>query len=402
MRKALLFFALLPLCAPASAQYDGLIISEVAHGTNRPGFQPKYVELYNAASDPIPLGGLAIRLYSNGNASFRQLPLGDAVLAPGEAFVAANSNNDSTGWNPDWGAAFETPPDTTGFRVINGNGNDVYELYDTEAGRPIDVYGDIDDVADRTDFSADWSYRQKRVTRQPASNDGNDGDFDLSEWAVEAYTNSGATPGNHVATPLGELPVELVAFEALGDGGGAALLRWRTASEEHNAGFHVEHRPLAEGARTSEPAPFVALGFAEGHGTTSEPQRYAFRAEGLEPGRHAFRLRQVDFDGTASYSPTVEVEVAPELPGGYLLSAAHPNPFSAATRFTLRLAREQHVRVEVFNVLGQRVRLLHDGPLEAGEPHAFAFEGDGLPSGLYLYRAQGERFVTSGQITLLK
>ena len=92
----------------------------------------------------------------------------------------------------------------------------------------------------------------------------------------------------------------------------------------------------------------------------------------------------------------------PERPAPFVLSAAHPNPFSAATRFTLRLAREQHVRVEVFNVLGQRVRLLHDGPLEAGEPHAFAFEGAGLPSGLYLYRARGERFVATRQVTLLQ
>ena len=67
------------------------------------------------------------------------------------------------------------------------------------------------------------------------------------------------------------LPVELASFEAVADGPGAAVLRWATASEQNNAGFEVQHA-VAGG-------PFETATFVQGHGTTAEPQRYAFRAE---------------------------------------------------------------------------------------------------------------------------
>ena len=92
----------------------------------------------------------------------------------------------------------------------------------------------------------------------------------------------------------------------------------------------------------------------------------------------------------------------PDETSSAILSPAYPNPFNPTTQFTLQVPRTQEVRVEVFNLLGQRVRLLHDGPLEAGEARAFTFEAADLPSGLYLYRAQGDDFVVTRQVTLLK
>lgn len=92
----------------------------------------------------------------------------------------------------------------------------------------------------------------------------------------------------------------------------------------------------------------------------------------------------------------------PEQALPFVLSPAHPNPFNPATQFTLSMQATQEVRVEVFNMLGQRVRLLYDGVLEAGEERTFTFDANDLPSGLYLYRAQGKSFVTTRQVTLLK
>jgi len=48
------------------------------------------------------------------------------------------------------------------------------------------------------------------------------------------------------------------------------------------------------------------------------------------------------------------------------------------------------------------VALLFDGVLEEESTRAFTFEAGALPSGLYLIRAAGERFVASQTITLLK
>ncbi len=89
-------------------------------------------------------------------------------------------------------------------------------------------------------------------------------------------------------------------------------------------------------------------------------------------------------------------------PDDFTLSAAHPNPFNPRTSFSLTIHESQDVTVEVFNLLGARVRHLYEGTMEAGESRTFTFTADDLPSGIYLYRVQGESFTVTRQVTLLK
>jgi hypothetical protein len=85
-----------------------------------------------------------------------------------------------------------------------------------------------------------------------------------------------------------------------------------------------------------------------------------------------------------------------------LLSAPYPNPFAAQTRIDLTLDRPETVRVEVLDVLGRRVALLHQGGLAAGTPHTFQVDGSALPGGVYLYRVTGETFAETRRVTLVK
>jgi hypothetical protein len=66
------------------------------------------------------------------------------------------------------------------------------------------------------------------------------------------------------------------------------------------------------------------------------------------------------------------------------------------------VAEAQTVRVEVLDALGRRVALLHDGPLAAGAAHRLAFEGSGLPSGVYVVRVVGEGFGDARVLTLTR
>ncbi len=193
------------------------------------------------------------------------------------------------------------------------------------------------------------------------------------------------------------LPIELEGFGAVVDGGDIHLT-WRTASETNNAGFEVQHRSGRAGAAT--PDAYTALGFVEGHGTTSQAQSYAWNVAAADPGWHQFRLKQLDLDGSVAYSPVVEVFV--ELPTAYVLSEAWPNPFNPQTQFTLMVKQPQQVRLAVYNTLGQEVALLHEGLLAAEEVHTFRFEAGALPSGLYLYRAAGEHFIATRTMVLAK
>ena len=116
-----------------------------------------------------------------------------------------------------------------------------------------------------------------------------------------------------------------------------------------------------------------------------------------------------DWNTTASGRPLVAHAVLDAgtddvraLPRAFTLSPNFPNPFNPRTTFTLTVAESQRVTVAVFDVLGRRVALLHDGLVAAGAPLRFTFDAGNLPSGVYLYRADGERFSASRRMTLLK
>ena len=178
------------------------------------------------------------------------------------------------------------------------------------------------------------------------------------------------------------LPVELVSFEAVQDGAGRALLHWETASETNNAGFAVETlNGLGE---------WREVGFVAGHGTTSEAQRYSYAITDLAPGRHTFRLRQVDLDGTAHYGGEVELDVALFTP--YAVGAPFPNPASTRTRITLAVREAQSVVVEAFDALGRHVARVFEGQVGANASLTLSVDVADLPSGVYVLRVRGERF----------
>ena len=88
--------------------------------------------------------------------------------------------------------------------------------------------------------------------------------------------------------------------------------------------------------------------------------------------------------------------------GTHELAPAYPNPTVTAATFSLTLAQPQRVRVEVYNTVGQRVAVLHDGDLTAGTSHRFTVDGRGLAAGTYLYTVTGERFRDEGRLLLVR
>ena len=182
----------------------------------------------------------------------------------------------------------------------------------------------------------------------------------------------------------------MVGLTAVMAGDDAAELSWRTTREEDNAGFEVQRLAGAE---------WVTEAFVPGAGTTTEARAYTYRAEGLPPGRHLFRLKQVGLDGSFTFTSEVEVLV---VPGAFVLAAPFPNPFTDAATVALIVAESQRVRVEVYDAAGRRVAGLHDGPLEAGTEYRFRVDAAGLSGGTYFVRIVGERFVETKEITLVR
>ena len=82
------------------------------------------------------------------------------------------------------------------------------------------------------------------------------------------------------------------------------------------------------------------------------------------------------------------------LPEGFELGANYPNPFNPSTMIPYQLPAAMHVRLQVFNLLGQRVATLVDGEQPAGF-HTASWDatdaaGQAVGAGVYLYRLSGD------------
>lgn len=90
---------------------------------------------------------------------------------------------------------------------------------------------------------------------------------------------------------------------------------------------------------------------------------------------------------TALEGSTVSIVPETEMPAKIGLSQNYPNPFNPTTLIEYELAGAGNIRLEVFNMVGQRVALLYDGSQIAGR-HTISFNAAGLASGVYVYRLQ--------------
>lgn len=162
----------------------------------------------------------------------------------------------------------------------------------------------------------------------------------------------------------GPLPVTLTDFTAQAQPPGVALT-WHTASELHSAYFAVE--------RSADGKSFTELGRVAAAGTSSQAHAYTFSDPLPQPGTGYYRLRQVDLDGSFTYSP-VRVVAGPLAAQESLV---FPNPASAGSTLQWLGTGEQ---VQVLNTLGQVVAVAQT--VATGTLVLPA----GLPSGLYIVR----------------
>lgn len=94
------------------------------------------------------------------------------------------------------------------------------------------------------------------------------------------------------------------------------------------------------------------------------------------------------------------------IPAGYSMDQNYPNPFNSQTEIGYSIPRDSKVRIEVYNVLGQKLINLVDGYKEAGY-HRVSWNGkdsNGRPvsSGIYFYRMKAGDFVRANKMILIR
>ncbi|MGD8780485.1 MAG: T9SS type A sorting domain-containing protein [Ignavibacteria bacterium] len=198
-------------------------------------------------------------------------------------------------------------------------------------------------------------------------------------------------------TPPAPLPVELTFFSASIFNNSVQLL-WDTATEINNYGFEIERKELDQiaGSLASE---WEKIGFVNGHGNSNSPKSYSFIDGSPLSTKAAYRLKQIDFDGTFDYSNVIEVTA--ELPAEYELKQNYPNPFNPETTINFALPETQLVNLSIYNILGEKIKELVNEELEPGF-HSVFFDGSGLASGTYIYRLETNNFSQVKKMLLVK
>jgi hypothetical protein len=214
------------------------------------------------------------------------------------------------------------------------------------------------------------------------------------------------------------IPVELISFTAEVVNN-EVKLSWQTATETNNSGFEV-HRKKSE-VRSQE-TEWETIGFIPGDGTTTEINFYSFVDKNVTSGNYQYRLKQIDFDGSYTYSIFVEVEVA--APNVFSLEQNYPNPFNPSTiiKFTipetdnplLGGARGGLVTLKIYDILGNEIAILVNEEKPSGnyeaEFNSHSDEGQNLVSGVYFYQLRilgpeinsGQGIIQTKKMVLMK
>jgi hypothetical protein len=183
-----------------------------------------------------------------------------------------------------------------------------------------------------------------------------------------AQPDQGAFSNAAAATTSAPLPVTLVSFTAVAQGSTAVRLVWATASEVNSARFEVE--------RSADGVAFAKVGQVAAAGSSPSTHAYALTDARLPSGASLlyYRLRQVDLDGSFTYSPVRTVALAGAAAGLSL----YPNPTAGAATLT---GAEAGAVVQLLDALGQIVgTAVADATGTATLPA-------GLPTGVYVVRS---------------
>ncbi len=202
--------------------------------------------------------------------------------ASGSQIILYNSDGDS---DPDY---VDTDSDDEG-------GSDAVEAYDT----------DKDGIANTTPKNKD------------SDGDGLDDNFDVD--GTSATDNGGPTngqtpnsfPNDDNSTspekdwrePLGTLPVSLISFDAVKNDNIVEIV-WSTASEINNDYFLVQ--------KSTDNVVFESIESVDGNGNSNVINKYFTIDSNPHSGVNYYRLLQVDFDGTETFTNTVAVNFAAE------------------------------------------------------------------------------------------
>ncbi|HQJ46083.1 MAG TPA: T9SS type A sorting domain-containing protein, partial [Ignavibacteriaceae bacterium] len=119
----------------------------------------------------------------------------------------------------------------------------------------------------------------------------------------------------------------------------------------------------------------------------------------LTPGRFHYRLKQIDFDGTYTYSKTVSADYY--LISDFSLEQNYPNPFNPNTTIKFELPKDGFVSLKIYDILGNEITTLVNEEKPTGR-YEINFDASAMVSGVYIYKLESAEYISTKKMLLLK
>ncbi len=144
-----------------------------------------------------------------------------------------------------------------------------------------------------------------------------------------------------------------------------------------------------------------------------------FRARYIQPtGANTFPSEYTFPTDTWTQDPPLDVETPPfpvgiedeapnpTYPTSFTLYQNYPNPFNPETNIVFSVSQNTHAKVEVFTILGQKVRTVFDGKVTVGT-HTVKWDGRddygrAVASGIYFYKLSVDKQTQTRKMILMR
>lgn len=95
------------------------------------------------------------------------------------------------------------------------------------------------------------------------------------------------------------------------------------------------------------------------------------------------------------------IKISNEVPNGFKLSQNYPNPFNPETNIEFAIPTNSNIKLTIYDASGREIAVLANRKLEAGT-YKVNWNADNLPSGVYFYKLQSEKYFETKKMVLVK
>lgn len=199
------------------------------------------------------------------------------------------------------------------------------------------------------------------------------------------------------------LPVEISTFFSIVEERDV-LINWITETETNALTFEIERKRIDPNNDLESQIKWDKIGVVKAKGSSISKFNYTYLDKSLNSGKYFYRLKNIDIDGSFTYSCNILAEVMP--PQSYEMSQNYPNPFDEKTKIDFQIPIESTIRIDIYDITGAFVETLVNSKYSEGY-YSIDINATNYPAGIYVCRLfsknlEGKEIIIQKKMVLIQ